>query len=376
MVSQDAAQVSAINPFTPGFGQVPQFLAGRSFMLADIERALESPGFSPDLTTLFVGARGTGKTALLSYIAAFAESVGWISVSVSAVPGMLEDIYDEALRKSKHLFSNQGERRLKGVTIGGVSIEWDNPPQRNDNWRTRMNDLFDELERVGAGLLITVDEVKPSVDEMIRLATLYQHFVRENRRVSLMMAGLPAFVSALLSHDSVSFLRRAQYRKLDPIADYEVAEALRRTVEASGRVIGDDALNEAVHAVDGFPYMLQLVGFQSWRRNPSAGEVLESDVAAGIQVAAADMRDKVLRTTYGELSAGDVRFVNAMLDEGGEPTLAQVSARMGVKSNYSTKYKTRLIEAGVIDVTERKRLKFALPYFEDYAREMRENDEF
>ena len=68
---------TAINPFTPGFGQVPAYLAGREYLLNEIKTALASPSFSPDLTTLFIGARGTGKTALLSYLSEYASGVGW-----------------------------------------------------------------------------------------------------------------------------------------------------------------------------------------------------------------------------------------------------------------------------------------------------------
>ncbi len=54
------------NPFTPTFGSVPPFLAGREHILRDINRGfINGPG-DPNLSTIFTGARGTGKTALLS----------------------------------------------------------------------------------------------------------------------------------------------------------------------------------------------------------------------------------------------------------------------------------------------------------------------
>ncbi|HIY50516.1 MAG TPA: hypothetical protein IAA43_01050 [Candidatus Olsenella avicola] len=77
-----------------------------------------------------------------------------------------------------------------------------------ENWRTRMNRLFKSLEKYDIGLLITIDEIRVTLDEMIAFASTYQLFVREGKRVGLLMAGLLQQVSALLRDESVSFLRR------------------------------------------------------------------------------------------------------------------------------------------------------------------------
>lgn len=99
-------------------------------------------------------------------------------------------------------------------------------------------------------------------------------------------------------------------------------------------------------------------------------ELSIEDVEAGVGLAREEIREKILQTTYAELSAGDLRFVNAMLEAQGDPTLAEVSERLGKPSNYASKYKARLIEQGVIGTTPRNTLRFELPMFEAYAREM------
>lgn len=72
-----------------------------------------------------------------------------------------------------------------------------------------MNALFKGFDQYGIGLFITVDEVSASLDEMISFAATYQLFVRDGKRVGLLMAGLPHQVSALLRNQTVSFLRRS-----------------------------------------------------------------------------------------------------------------------------------------------------------------------
>ena len=54
------------SPFTPGFGSVPPHLAGREGLLEDMRRAFERGKGDPNLSTIIIGPRGTGKTALLS----------------------------------------------------------------------------------------------------------------------------------------------------------------------------------------------------------------------------------------------------------------------------------------------------------------------
>ena len=102
------------NPFTPSFGEIPARLAGRDQILYDVTRALESEHRRPDLTTIFSGARGTGKTALLALVAEEAERRGWVAVSTTALPGMLEDIEIRARRKAA-----QYRRRLLDAGVIG-----------------------------------------------------------------------------------------------------------------------------------------------------------------------------------------------------------------------------------------------------------------
>lgn len=80
------------NPFTPTFGKVPPYMAGRQDILDAMSKAFEDGSGNPNLSSILIGPRGSGKTALLACIAAEALEHGWISARVSALPGMLEDI--------------------------------------------------------------------------------------------------------------------------------------------------------------------------------------------------------------------------------------------------------------------------------------------
>lgn len=61
------------------------------------------------------------------------------------------------------------------------------------------------------------------------------------------------------------------------------------------------------------------------------------------------------------------------VDEG-ESKIADVAQRMGVKSNYASQYRARLIEQGIIGERGRGRVGFDLPYFKEYLEEGLDTD--
>ena len=358
------------NPFTPTFGIIPPFMAGREELIEELSGAFANGLGDPNLCTIISGARGTGKTALLSFMASEAQSQGWIAVRTTAFEGMLEDILDQALVSARDFLDSLGGPKLRGVSIGQlVSFEWENEAPRAGNWRTQMNALLDQLAEQDIGLLITVDEVKVTITEMKRLAQVYQHFVSEGRKVALLMAGLPHAVSMMLNDDDVSFLRRARKHALGRIADGDIRDAMLLTIEQNGRSIARDALDSAVEIVDGFPYMMQLVGYRMWAESPRSHEISLEDARHGIQLATQEMVEGVLEYTYRELSDGDRRFLAAMLPDAKESSLAAIAQRMGVKSNYASQYKRRLLTQGIIGEYCKGYVRFDMPVFREYLQQ-------
>lgn len=359
--------VELVNPFTPTFGEVPPIFAGRQILLNELCRAYSSPARRPSLTLCVSGARGSGKTALLAAASQEAQARGWVVASTTALPGMLEDILERAREGASHLIDPPSGHQLTSVGIGQiVELGWSQPPTAPANWRSRMNSLLDVLAEQSVGLLITVDELQPELDEMVQLAAVYQHFVRENRRVGLLMAGLPFNVSRMLRHKSVSFLRRSESAFLGRLADTDVRDALRDTIEQGGRTVGEDALDRMTNAVGGFPYLLQLVGFKAWDQSPRNESISVGDATAGIEAAQRDMMERVLPATYDELSDGDVLFLEAMLEDPEVSSMGVIAQRLGKSSSYASQYKRRLLEQGVIGERRRGEVAFELPYMREF----------
>ena len=364
----------AVNPFTPNFGEAPAYLAGRDNIVDSLRLALTSPRRRPELSSIFYGARGTGKTALLSVASQIARENGWLVVRTSAVEGMLRDIELGLTRQAEHLITTNGGVQISKVGIPNlVEVELNHSPDAS-SWRYRMEDILDALDKYGTGVLVTVDEVDAELPELISLASYYQIFVGDNRKIGLMMAGLPHNVSQLTSQKSVSFLRRAQQFRLGRISDTDVKQALTKTVSDGGRTIQAAALDQAAQAIDGFAYMLQLVGFRSWEVHPNAEEITAADVEVGNSVARAELSDHILSATFRGLSKAEVKFVTAMLPDPLWSEVSEITQRVGWSSDQTAQYRRRLIDKGVIGEFSRGSVQFELPYFRQYVESMRNLD--
>lgn len=67
------------NPFRPGNGIEPKYLAGRQEYIDSFQKSLVSAENGLPRNTVLSGLRGTGKTVLLKHFKIIAESRGWIT---------------------------------------------------------------------------------------------------------------------------------------------------------------------------------------------------------------------------------------------------------------------------------------------------------
>jgi hypothetical protein len=227
-----------------------------------------------------------------------------------------------------------------------------------------MGRYIQALNEQGVGLLFTVDEVMPQEKEVVTLVDTFQHFVREKRNVAILMAGLPNNVVQLFQHDSISFLRRAFRRSLDPISIPEVKMAIKKTIELAGRTIEPNALDAAAVITQGFPFMIQLVGYHMFNQSNRKKIVLD-DAVFGIEIARADMENMIIDATLRELSDNDIKFLRAMAEDEGDSRIADIIKRMKVSAANAGYYRRRLIELGVITSVGRGKVSINMPMLKD-----------
>jgi hypothetical protein len=358
------------NPFKPTAGSPPPLLVGRQPDIEDIADALrEGPG-SPGRLTIFTGARGVGKTVMLNEVEDVSLREGWLHISETALPGLAARLDGHV----EHLAEQRRPRRKRRVTgltfpanLGGITTQ--PTPELAVDLRRRLNAFLDDLEQNRSGLVVTIDEVHATAREDLKtIAALTQHLIREERQFALVMAGLPSAVSGLLSDDVLTFLRRADKKVLKDVPVDEVHDAIVETITANDRTIDTDASQLAAEATGGYPFLIQLIGYQLWR-STSHPHIAVPDAEQAVSAARRRLGSLVHETALNDLSDVDKTFLMAMSHDNGPSKMSDIIKRMGVVPQYANTYRMRLLEAGMIGMSARGRVDYALPYLRDFLRE-------
>lgn len=309
---------AADNPFTPGYGVVPQVFAGRQAEFADFEsvvlRRVAQGVYEP--ARLLTGDRGMGKTALLKQFEAEAQETGhWVArVSAvrgdAAVPDVVEALVDELDRHDVAVklgrAAKQALRRLAGLAVGptGVAV-MESRPKRGvtDRWHKDLTAILTDAGRVArdhrVALLLLLDESQ-NIDRGA-MAALFHAFqeaqsatvteqhptgarLRQHLPLAIYVAGLPG-LTALLRAAGTTFGERARHVELPLLSDADVAEALSAFAATRGVGVDADATDRFVTLVGGYPYFLHVVGSQVWVAGDGA-VISSADVDEGWQRAA------------------------------------------------------------------------------------------
>lgn len=363
-----------MNPFTPTFGTSPPLLVGRDNDLDDFREGLRGGPGSPERATLVTGLRGTGKTVMLNAYEDIAGTEGWLVISETATPNLIDRITHEHLPKLlRDTDPRQTESRVTGVSLPGGFGANRGVTERHTprpGLRSQLTQLADLLGERGSGVLITVDEVhRKGLHDLRELGTSIQHAFRERRNVAFAGAGLPSAVEDLLSDEVSTFLRRADRRHLRTVSPSQVAAALAVPIREADRDITPEALQTAVAGTGGYPFMIQLVGLHAWR---AAGDntVIDVDQARrGVDQARRKVGQLVHASALTDLSGVDRSFLAAMAYDDGPSRMADIADRLGVDAAYAGQYRRRLIAAEVIEPRGYGLVEFTLPGLRDYLRE-------
>lgn len=362
------------NPFKPTAGATPPVLVGRRDVLDEFQESLDDGPGAPGLLQLLSGARGVGKTVMLTELGNVALANGWVVIHETAGREMLSRIGRQANSAREELSARDPSAASTRWTLKAPlgEVERRNPHQRQEcTWAEQLVGLLDVLHPHGTGVCITVDEIHGvESQQLYELATQMQMFIRANRPIALLMAGLPRAVAELLAGEDkpTTFLRRAERPPLDEVAIDDVARAFHATIAEGGRSIEPDLTRRCAEATAGYPFMIQLVGYHVWRQGRS-GPVTAEHVLTGIDAARARIGNLVHAPALKDLSDVDRSFLVHMAVDEGPSKVSEVGARMDRGGNYANVYRRRLVDAGIIHPAGHGRVEFAMPFMREYLRE-------
>ncbi len=363
------------NPFRPTFGVSPPVVAGRYDLLEHFRIGLvEGPG-SPARASLYVGPRGSGKTVLLNELEKLAGEQGWEVIAETATDGLIDRLVHQHLpallaRLDPHAVAT-AVRNASAFGVG-VGVERTERHHHEPGLRSQLALLTEIImdRSAGSGVVITLDEVHSgSLAELRELGTTIQHCFREQRPVAFAAAGLPVAVQERLLNDKVlTFFRRADRHHLGAVPLDEVRIALEEPIRTAGKQIESSALDLAVLATRGYPFLIQMVGWQVWRAAGNANAITTATAERALPIAIARMGDLVHEPALADLSRGDQQFLAAMAIDDGPSRTGMIARRLEVTDAWASQYRRRLIDAELIHPVRRGEFEFELPYLRDYLR--------
>jgi len=152
------------------------------------------------------------------------------------------------------------------------------------------------------------------------------------------------------------------------VAIDDVCEALKSTFDAGEKALSNDLAQECANATGGYPFMIQLVGYQVWKHSGD-GPVTQPAVAAGTTAARLRLGNLVHAPALRDLSDVDRTMLVCMAKDDGPSQIADIAERMDRPVNYVSVYRNRLLAAGIIKTAGYGKVDFAAPYLREYLRE-------
>lgn len=374
------------NPFKPTAGKMPPILIGRQSIIDDFKEGLENGAGAPGRLMLITGQRGYGKTVMLTELGRVAKAAGWEVISETASEGMCDRLASALVRPGMKLRGvnvqpSIGVSGILNASLGGASFSVD---QVALTLREVVNQRLAKMPR-SKGIVFTIDEAQAaSMADMVALATTIQHVIRDEdmrdvsdsdkHGVAFVFAALPSLMDELLHERVLTFLRRSVQHDLGLVAYPDVRSAYIEVVREGGLAIDSEVAELAAEASDGYPYMIQLVGYYMWRAAEVRGskEIEEADVIQGKKDALVLFDDAVCAPLFDGLTAAQKMFVKAVAKEAPQPAkVSEIANRAHRSASWVSKYRASLIKERVVESAGYGLVRLSASHLAEYVQSLR-----
>lgn len=139
--------------------------------------------------------------------------------------------------------------------------------------------------------------------------------------------------------------------------------------ERAKRVASTEVLREAAKCTQGFPYLLQLIGYYLMEYSKESKLIDESTLDKAMTSSEAELKENIFKPALRPLSVRDLDFLRAMAKDNSETSVSDIAERMKVSDGTVQTYRQRLMEHGIINSSRRGYVEFCIPYLKDYLRE-------
>ncbi|HEV2288901.1 MAG TPA: hypothetical protein VGR81_08115 [Candidatus Acidoferrales bacterium] len=393
------------NPFRPGAGHMPPYLAGRQKESEEFNRLLEQDIILKNL--VLTGLRGLGKTVLLETFKPMAIRSGWLwagtdlseSTSISEENLATRLLTDLSVVASSFVISKKERPKVGfGNQPDDVAVALNYPALRAmyesipglvlDKLKGVLETVWPYVEASGRrGIIFAYDEAQNLTDHAKKdqyplslLLDLFQSLQRKNYRFMLALVGLPTLFPKLVEARTFSE-RMFTVIFLSPLNEKETAEAVKEPIQrAKDCPINFDqkSVRTIWKVARGYPYFVQYVCrevFDIWVQAIEGGKEpplipvaeiiakLDSDFFAGRWARATD-RQRQLLGVIAELPNADAEFTVQEIVE----SVGNKETKRSFSSSHVNQMLVSLSESGLIYKNRYSKYSFAVPLLGDFIK--------
>ena len=335
------------NPFKPGAGHMPPFLAGREDESDRFAKLLKQDTILENL--VLTGLRGVGKTVFLETLKPMAQSENWIWVGtdLSESTSVTEDRMAVRILTDLSVFTSAFKLPVESKQIGllsGNSQEFSNldfaylrskyeatPGLVSDKLKAVLEFVWSLIGGRGiSGIIFAYDEAQNLSDRkssneypLSLMLDVFQSLQRKGIPFMLVLAGLPTLFPKLV--DARTFAERMFHVMfLGRLSEKDSRLAITIPIEKTDCPVkfAEKSIDSICEITQGYPYFIQYVcreTFDVWTRNAMDEQELssvpvdeimrklDSDFFAGRWSRATD-RQRELLTVVAFLKDGDSEF--------------------------------------------------------------------
>jgi len=389
-----------INPFRPGAGHMPPYLAGRDHENREFRKLLDQDIILENV--ILTGLRGLGKTVLLETFKPMAIQAGWLwagtdlaeSTSISEDHLALRLITDLAVVTSSFVI---GEHTKPGFTEDSTrttldfnaltSIYSKTPGLVSDKLKGVLETVWSYVEKLDRrGIIFAYDEAQNLSDHAAKdqyplslLLDVFQSLQRKGIRFMLVLTGLPTLFPKLVEARTYSE-RMFHVIFLSPLTEPDTMDAIQKPIKKASCPIHfkDESVKTIWNITRGYPYFIQYVCrevFDVWvqahdlgQAMPSipVGEImrkLDSDFFSGRWARATD-RQRQLLAVIAALPNCDSEFTVQDIVEGD----ANRALEKSFSSSHANQMLATLADVGLIYKNRHGKYSFAVPLLGDFIK--------
>ncbi len=378
------------NPYTPGAGMKPKYLAGRAHLLEDAQMRMEaiSTGYQ-SRSIMYYGLRGVGKTVLLNEIELMAdtrdvlcchievkESSNFIASLAIACKGFIRELslkqtIKDSLDKVMQVlraFNATWNPEDKTFTLSVGDIAREDAMLGSGDLPSDVTELLVSLGRAAqkadSSICFCIDEIQYAKKaELEALITAIHRLNQLNLPIIFYCAGLPKILKEVGDIKSYSE-RLFEFVAVGSLRPEDATEAIVVPAESLGVEYTQEAIDLILDLTDGYPYFIQEMCNTIWGNHDT--KIIDAAAVNGNVAQTNERLDTgFFRVRYDRCTAGEREFIIAMAKVGHLPcTTSCVAAIMGRDTSSIGPIRAKLIHKGLIYATRHGEIDFTVPQFD------------